>query len=350
VSPMDRQECLKLVDEASGAGARKEKACELIGVSLRTLERWEQHPEDRRKGPKTKPSNSLTVQERAQVLGIANSPEYASLPPWQIVPRLADQGIYVASESSFYRILKAENLLTHRLKSQPQRHAKPDELTATRPNEIWSWDITYLRTSVKGMFYYLYLPMDIFSRLIVHWEVHESEGAELASQMIETACFKQGIGRHQITLHADNGSPMKGATMLATLQRLGVAPSFSRPRVSDDNPFSESLFKTLKYCPSFPEHGFGSIEEARLWVEKFVRWYNTEHLHSAINWVTPESRHYGLDQAILEKRHGVYEAARLENPHRWSQHTRNWSRPSVVELNPRREHKQQKSKSHQQAS
>jgi transposase InsO family protein len=325
-----------LVEEAASAGARREEACEILGVSLRTLERWETKPEDGRKGPNSPPSNALTPEERARVLEVANSPEFANLTPWQIVPRLADRGEYIASESSFYRILKAEDCLAHRSKSQPRQHKRPEELMALSPNQIWSWDITYLRAAIKGTFYYLYLPMDVFSRMIVHWEVHECENMALAAKMIETACEKQGIKSGQIVLHADNGGAQKGATMLATLQRLGIVPSFSRPRVSDDNPYSEALFKTLKYCPSFPEHGFASIEDARAWVEKFVHWYNNIHLHSGINWVTPASRHQNLDQQILDQRHEVYQAARAKTPNRWSKQTRDWSRPYIVELNPGR--------------
>jgi putative transposase len=351
VSISDRQECLDLVREANAGGARKELACELLGVTVRTVERWANRPEDLRRGPITMPSSALTSEEKMEVLKIANSAEYANLPPGQIVPRLADQGIYVASESSFYRILKANNLLTHRSKSQPRKLIKPEALMATSPNQIWSWDITYLKAEIKGLFYYLYLPMDIFSRMIVHWEIHDSESAELASQMIKMACEKQGVSYGQIKLHSDNGGPMKGATMLATLQWLGVAPSYSRPRVSDDNPFSEAMFKTLKYCPSFPTSGrFESINAAREWVGKFVHWYNNVHLHSGISWVTPASRHTNSDQNILEKRSEVYELARAKNPNRWSEKTRDWSRSSFVELNPGRSPKIDKNIISQQAS
>lgn len=340
MSAQDRATCIQLMAEAQSSGARREKACEILGVSLRTVERWMTRPEDQRKGPKTKPKIALSERERTEVLSIANSAEFANLPPCQIVPRLADQGTYIASESTFYRILNAENMLTHRTKSRPRRHEKPEELLATRPNQIWSWDITYLRAEIAGKFYYLYLPMDIFSRMIVHWEVYDKENAELASEMIEEACIKQGISSDQVTLHSDNGGPMKGATMLATLHRLGITPSFSRPKVSDDNPFSEALFKTLKYCPAYPQGGrFGSMEEARAWVEEFVDWYNNKHLHSGINWVTPASRHYGEDQIILDNRKAVYEQARNKNPIRWTKGTRNWSRPNTVELNPGRRSK-----------
>lgn len=340
MSGTDRQECLLLVGEACVGGASKKLACELLGVNRRTVERWGTRPEDLRQGPNSAPANSLTTEERANVLKLANSSEYANLPPGQIVPKLADLGIYVASESTFYRIFKNNNLLAHRSKSQVRKHHKPEALTALRPNQIWSWDITYLRAEVRGMFYYLYLPMDIFSRMIIHWEIHEVETAELAGEMITRACEKQGIERGQITLHSDNGGPMKGATMLATLQWLGIAPSLSRPKVSDDNPYSESLFKTLKYCPSFPLGGrFASLTAAKAWVETFVHWYNTVHLHSGINWVTPASRHANQDQAILSQRDRVYEIARQKNPKRWSEKTRDWSRLNVVELNPGRSSK-----------
>jgi putative transposase len=337
VSTEERTMCMQWVAEAQASGARRDKACKLLGVSVRTIDRWVTRPEDLRKGPITRPSNALTPQERTDVLTVANSIEFANLPPSQIVPRLADQGKYVASESTFYRILNEQNMLQHRSKCQPRKHKKPEELFALRPNQIWSWDITYLRAEIDGKFYYLYFPMDIFSRMIVHWEIHETESAELASEMMKTACIKQGVVRDQITLHSDNGGPMKGATMLATLHRLGITPSFSRPRVSDDNPFSEALFKTLKYCPAYPQGGrFAGLEAAKAWVEKFVLWYNNIHLHSGINWVSPASRHLAKDQEILDQRKLVYESARKSNPHRWTKQTRNWSRITIVELNPGR--------------
>jgi putative transposase len=339
-----------LVTQAQRSGANKSAACELLGVSLRTVERWENNPSDLRKGPLTMPQRTLTEPERLAIIKTINSVEYSHLPPGQIVPTLADKGIYLASESSFYRIMRAESLLTHRLKSKPRAHAKPEELMAKNPNEIWSWDITYLKTYVKGMFYYLYLPMDIFSRFIVHWEVHDVESMELSSQMIRAACEKENIERDQITLHADNGSPMKGATMTATLHWLGITPSFSRPRVSDDNPFSESLFKTLKYCPSFPDNGFATLEDARAWTKKFVNWYNNQHLHSGINWVTPSARHHGNDIEILKKRSELYEETKKVFPNRWTGDTRNWQRTELVELNPGKPNRKSKTHLCQQAS
>lgn len=336
VSAEERSECIKLIQEAVCSGARKVKACDMLDLEIRTIERWEMNLVDQRHGPHSRPANALTDEERKQVLAIANSIEFANMPPSQIIPTLADRGDYIASESTFYRILNEEKLLAHRSKSSPRRHTKPEELVATMPNQIWSWDITYLKAAIKGTYYYLYLPMDIFSRMIVHWAVHESENTELASEMIENACLANNIQKNQVILHSDNGGPMKGATMLATLQMLGVMPSFSRPKVSDDNPFSEALFKTMKYCPSFPERGFANIDDAREWVKKFVYWYNNIHLHSGINFITPASRHNGDDQNILNNRQNVYENAKAKNPARWSRQIRNWSRVNVVELNPGR--------------
>jgi hypothetical protein len=186
------------------------------------------------------------------------------------------------------------------------------------------------------MFFYLYLIVDICSRKITGWEVHERESAELAAGLLERAVWAEGCVSSPLILHADNGSPMKGATMKVTMERLGVTPSFSRPRVSNDNPFSEALFRTCKYVPAWPAKGFASIEEARAWVMEFVRWYNTRHQHSAIRFVTPQARHRGEDKALLANRHAVYQAAREKHPARWSGRTRNWHPIGAVWLNPER--------------
>ncbi len=337
MSLADRTESILLIDEACISGARREKCCELLNLSIRTLERWKLTPEleDGRKGPNHSP-HALSVEEKDLMIAVANSEKYRDLSPAKIVPTLADEGKYIASESSFFRVLRNEKMMSHRSNSSPRTVTPPEELKATKPNEIWSWDITYLKTSIRGKFYYLYLPMDVFSRMIVHWEIHEFENSDLSSMMIENACIKNNVTKDQMILHSDNGGPMKGATMLATLQRIGVVPSFSRPSVSNDNPFSESLFKTLKYCPQYPEKGFESLEDARGWMMKFVHWYNQIHLHSSIKFVTPYSRHYGHDVEVLEKRKIVYAAAKAKNPKRWSRQTRCWDQDDQVFLNPRK--------------
>jgi putative transposase len=338
VSVEDRQSCIELVREAKADGARRQASCAVLEVSLRTVQRWEKEPEqgDQRRGPVSQCAHALSEEEKQAIVKASSSPEYRDLSPWQIVPRLADTGRYLGSESSFYRVLKQNDLLTHRHNSKPRVHRRPKDLTARKPNELWSWDITYLNSLMRGAYYYLYLVEDIFSRKIVGWSIEEVESADHAGQMIDRICREQGIANGQLTLHSDNGAPMTGATMVATLERLGVIPSLSRPAVSDDNPYSESLFKTLKYRPSYPDSAFSSIDEARAWVNHFVLWYNTQHLHSAIRFVTPSSRHLGKDPAILAKRSVVYEKAKGLNPHRWSGKTRNWTPITEVVLNPKK--------------
>lgn len=327
---------LELVDEAVASGARLGPAAEVLGLSARTVIRWrkQQGGEDLRRGPQTAPPHRLSEAEREQILETANSKEFRDLPPKQIVPRLADRGEYLASESSFYRILREEKMLTHREPSKPPSCHRPKEHVATGPNQVWSWDITYLKTPIKGVFLYLYMMVDVWSRKIVAARVFDSELSEHASRLLVEACIRLGIDPRGIVLHADNGVPMKGATMLATMQNLGVVASFSRPRVSDDNPYSESLFRTMKYRPEYPSRPFASIEEAQAWVDAFVLWYNTEHLHSAIRFVTPDDRHYGREEEILSQRHQVYRQAQQRNPHRWSGATRNWVPVKEVRLNP----------------
>lgn len=327
-------DAIKLIRETTDLGARLRPACECLCITLRTFQRWsDECKEDQRKGPKSAPSNKLSEIEIKKVLSIANSPEFRDKSPTQIVPMLADKGTYVASESSFYRILKAYDQVNHRGSSKPREHSRPKELVATQPNHVWSWDITFLQTNVVGLYFYLYLVMDIYSRKIVGFEISKTQSSEMAARMIQNICLVEGVRSSQLTLHSDNGSPMKGATMLATLQKLGVMPSFSRPSVSDDNSYSESLFKTLKYCPKYPSKPFESMEQAIAWVDSFVNWYNNEHLHSGIKFVTPASRHEGADKNILKNRNVVYEIAKKRHPERWSRDTRNWEHIGEVRLN-----------------
>ena len=331
----NRHQLIELVKAAIDSGSEQRQACDVVNITPRTYQRWSLAPSagDRRCGPLTAPANKLSPQERAQVITIAASHEFCDKSPHQIVPTLADRGEYVASESSFYRLLKADGLLNHRGKSKPRSVARPKAYVATKPNQIYSWDITYLLSAIRGQYYYMYLFLDIFSRKIVGAEVYENESAELSSRLLVKICESEGIDAEQVTLHSDNGGPMRGATMLVTMQRLGVMPSFSRPSVSNDNPYSESMFKTLKYCPQFPSKAFETIEAARAWVKTFVVWYNTEQLHSGISFVTPESRHTGNDIKILSQREKVYSDAKTKNPARWSGPTRNWKQIKEVKLN-----------------
>lgn len=327
---------IELIDEACNNGARRFKACECLCISERTVTRWKQNisQPDGRKGPKTQPANKLSALERQRVLNVVNSAEYRNISPKQIVPLLADRGIYLASESSVYRILRKEKQMQHRDKSKPKTLTPPEEFVATGPDQVMSWDITYLPAGIKGRFFFLYMFMDIWSRKIVGWEVHEKESMELSSLLIIKICEQENANKNQLVLHSDNGGPMKGATMLATLQRLGVVASFSRPRVSDDNPYSEALFRTLKYCPEYPANNrFNTIEDAKHWVDNFVDWYNNKHLHSEINYVTPNSRHQQQHEEILENRDMIYKQAKQKNPARWTGETRDWKSTKIVVLN-----------------
>lgn len=329
-----------LLDEAVANGARRREACAVLGVSARMVERWrgperEGRDADQRRGPTTPPANKLSPAERDRILRLLTSPRFREMSPNQIVPLLADEGKYLASEATLYRILREEALNAHRGRAKaPVRRAAPTPHVATGPNQVWSWDITYLRSPVAGVFYYLYLILDVWSRKIVGWEVNEAESAVLAADLLERTCVRAGIDPLGIVLHADNGGPMKGATMVVTLERLGVLASFSRPGVSNDNPFSESLFRTLKYRPEYPHGPFEHRDAARAWVEAFVRWYNTEHLHSALAFVTPEDRHSGRDTALLARRRMVYTQAREAHPERWAGRTRGWTPVDTVALNP----------------
>jgi len=327
---------INLIDKAVESGSRLKKAADIMGLSARTIIRWRQQSgdQDQRKGPLTTPANKLSEQERQQIIDTSNSAPFRDLSPKQIVPKLADQGVYLASESTFYRVLKEHKMLTHRQASKPAVRHRPKEHVATEPCQVWSWDITYLKTSVKGMFFYLYMVVDVWSRKIIAAQVFVEESMENSSMLLAHAYMIHGVQPEQLVLHSDNGGPMKGATMLATLHKLGVVPSFSRPSVSNDNPYSESLFRTMKYRPEYPSKPFETIEHAQSWVDGFVFWYNTQHLHSSIRYVTPDDRHFGREEHTLANRRKVYEKARSRNQNRWSKNIRNWNPVHQVWLNP----------------
>jgi len=340
----DRRAIVANLDEARAAGSRLAPACELIGVDPRTIQRWRRENGlelgDRRPhADRPKPMHALSDAEREEILEVANSDRFADVPPARIVPALADEGRYIASESSFYRVLRDADQVRHRGRSKaPERRKPPSTHTATAPNELWTWDMTYLPASVVGRWFYLYLILDVFSRKIVGFEVHDTDASEHAAHLLKRTALAEGIAAREQgpVLHGDNGATLKGTTVLAMMHWLGVKPSYSRPRVSNDNAFVESLFRTAKYRPEYPTRPFATLDEARAWAARFVRWYNTEHRHSGIRYVTPEQRHSGHDVEILTQRHRTYEAARAANPRRWSGRTRDWSVIDTVTLNPER--------------
>jgi len=326
-----------LIDEAVKSGARQARACEELGLNERTLQRWRHTPEDGRPGTQRPvPANKLSEAEREAVLAAANEPGCEGLTPHQIVPKLADEGRYLASESTFYRVLKAAGQARRRGRGH---EAKSRPLTTHRadgPNQVWCWDITWMPTTVKGRFFYWYMMQDIYSRKLVVNEVHESESANHASELLSLGCLREQTAGRPLVLHSDNGSVMKGGTMLAMMGYLGVQPSYSRPRVSNDNAYAEALFRTAKYCPLWPDRPFNTLQQARDWVHRFVCWYNEEHRHSGLKYVTPNQRHRGEAPPLLARRTMLYLAARTRHPQRWSRGIRNWKLEPVVYLNPER--------------
>jgi putative transposase len=308
-------------------------------VSLRTLQRWERGPkQDSRRGPLSAPPHQLSEAEKDEIVRLANEPAHRNLSPEQVVAKLADKGIYICSERSLRRVLRERNLDRYRQRSKPSNgRRKPKSHIATGPMQVLTWDITYMKSAqVRGAYFFLYLFIDIWSRRIVGAQVHDCQHHELASALLRRVCAEHSVQTDKFVLHSDNGGPMKGATMVATMADLGITPSFSRPGVSDDNAFVEALFRHLKYVPAYPREGFHSLQQARAWVERFVVWYNTEHLHSAIGYVTPDDRHHGRDIEQLEQRRAVYLAAQHKHPRRWTRDTRGWEHVAVVALNPER--------------
>jgi putative transposase len=279
------------------------------------------------------PPLALLASERSAVLELLNSPRFADCTPYTAWARLLDEGRYLASVRTMYRILAASGQSNERRNQLIHpAHAKP-ELLATGPNQVWSWDITRLRGALKWQFFYLYVLIDIFSRYVVGWLVAGAENAGLAQALIDETCDKHGIARDALTLHSDRGSPMRAKTTAELLVDLGVAASFSRPRVSNDNPFSEAQFKTFKYRPQFPAC-FGGVEHARAHSREFFPWYNNEHRHSGIGFMTPAAVHFGTAPALWQQRAAVLQAAYRAHPERFKgKHPMPPKLPTIVGIN-----------------
>ncbi len=292
----------------------KPDLCEVLGIAKSTYYR--------RLSAKAASSNmkkpsprKLSQEEEENILSIVNSERFCDMAPGEIFYNLLDEGHYYCSERTIYRILQRNRQNIQRRQKEAGNYSRP-ELLATKPNQLWSWDITKLKGPKKWTYYYLYKIMDVYTRYVVGWMVAYRESAELAEDLIAESCFKQRIKRDQLTLHADRGSSMKSNLVGQLLADLGITKTHSRPHVSNDNPYSESAFKTLKYRPDFPEN-FGSIEDARSYCRDFFFWYNNEHRHSGIAMLTPEVVHYNLFNEVLEKRNRVYQKAYQSNPERF---------------------------------
>lgn len=296
-------------------------ACEAVGVSRAGYyRRHRQSPLPARPEPvahrQRRQPRALSAAEQQAILEVLHSDRFADLAPAEVWAILLDEGVYLGSESTFYRLLRQAGEVRERRRQATHPAKVKPELVANSPNAVWSWDITKLRGPAKWSYYYLYVILDIFSRYVVGWMIASRETGPLAEVLIRQTCAKQGIDRAQLTIHADRGSSMTSKPVAFLLADLGVNQSHSRPHVSNDNPFSEAQFKTLKYRPDFPGR-FGSIEDARRHCQDFFGWYNDEHRHTGLGLHTPADVHYGLAEAIRDKRAGVLNAAYAAHPERF---------------------------------
>jgi putative transposase len=305
------------------------RACTLTGRSRASHYRAAAGAMHGPPAPRPTPANALSAAEVDELVDLLRSPRFVDLAPAQVWAMLLDSGRYLASISTMYRVLRANHEIRERRAqaSHPAR-ARP-ELVATGPNQVWSWDITKLRGPAKGIYYDLYVIIDIFSRYVVGWMVAPTENAELAKAFIADAIAAQGVGADQLSIHADRGTSMTSKPVAVLLSELGVARSHSRPHVSNDNPYSEANFKTLKYCPAFPER-FGSIADARAFCAEFFSYYNHHHRHSGIALHTPASVHYGTVEAVQAARVEVLDSAYAANPRRFCNRRPTPPRPPTV--------------------
>ena len=291
------------------------RVCQVFDLPRSTLYRLRQPAVSKTPNPH-RSSRGLAPDERRAVHELLNSDRFCDLAPRQVYGILLDEGAYHCSVSTMYRILNEHGEAKERRRQRVHPHYTRPELLATGPNQVWSWDITWLKGPFKWQFFYLYVILDIFSRYVTGWMVAEQESGELAQQLIVEACRTQAIQPEQLTLHADRGAPMKSQTVAQLLESLEVTKSHSRPHTSNDNPFSEAQFKTLKYRPNYPQR-FESIEHARFWSRHFVDWYNHQHRHSSLGLMTPATVHAGLADQVSAQRQQVLEAAYEKHPQRF---------------------------------
>ena len=294
-----------------------QKACAALGVARASFYRWSEPPlEDGSKTEPVIPSWSLSSEERQRVLDLLHTDRFVDQSPREVYATILDEGTYLCSVRSMYRILEEQGEVRERRNQLCHPTYQKPELLARGPNQVWSWDITKLKGPVKWTYYYLYVLLDIFSRYAAGWMVAHREQASLAQKLIEQSCEKQSINPGQLMIHSDRGPSMSSKPVALLLADLGVTKTHSRPHVSNDNPYSESQFKTLKYRPDFPER-FGSMEDARGFCQTFFPWYNTEHHHSGISFLTPEQVHYGLAKQIVKEREAVLKMAYEIRPDRF---------------------------------
>jgi len=294
-------------------------ACNAMGLPRSTFYRLTSYPFKKSSGESgstQESSRGLDKEEQEQVRAILNSERFVDCSPYVVYATLLDEGIYLCSISTMYRILRANGEVRERRNQRKLPSYRKPELLATKPNMLWSWDISWIKGPVPGKYYYIYVILDVFSRYIVAWTIAEVESADLAQELIDFACQKQDIQSGDLTLHSDRGPAMRSIPVAHLLEQLGVAKSHSRPYVSDDNPYSEAQFKTMKYRSDYPNR-FDSIDQARSWTRNFIQWYNFEHLHSGIGLITPAALHVGQAQQIFEQRQLTLDAAYQNHPERF---------------------------------
>lgn len=309
--------------------------CRALGIARASYYRAiNPAPESPPPRERTVSTRALSAPERQLVLDVLHSERFVDVAPTEVHATLLDEGIYHCSVRTMYRILhENQEVRERRRQSRHPRYVKP-QLEATAPNQVWSWDITKLLGPVKWTYYYLYVILDIYSRYVVGWMLAERESATLAKQLIKTSCYKQEIVQDQLTLHADRGSSMSSKSLALMLSDLGITKTHSRPHVSNDNPFSESQFKTMKYRPEFPKR-FGSIQDARAFGQDFFTWYNDEHRHSGIGWLTPKMAHYGLAEDVTAFRQKILDQAYQNHPERFvNKKPKAPELPKIVWINP----------------
>ena len=331
ISAQDRRNVIELITEAVANGARTVSACRFLGIAFSTYRKWVENPDDEDRRPHMKRptnANALSESERKAVCDLSIR---------QAFYKRLDEGEYLASESTVYRIMRTEGANKRRDGTKtPIRRYKPTSYVATGPNQVWSWDITYLRdANHPTRFFYAFAAIDIYSRYVVHADVFEAENADNAVEFLSEAMDKHHIRPRALVLHSDNGAAMKAAPALALLERRQVQFSHSRPRVSDDNPYSEAMFKTMKYAGYMGKKKYGSLEDAKQTLQEFVTAYNEKWAHSGINNVTPLCRFNGADAMVQARRNLVMQEAQARNPNRWIQGKRKHHAPAGEQyLNP----------------
>jgi transposase InsO family protein len=312
--------------------------CDALGIHPRTYARWKADPVDRRKGSRKQNNRALTEKERLQIIEVCTSDRFKDITPGEIVAILAEEGIYLASERTFYRVLKDAGMLHHRTNSRPSRRPyQPPELKATGPDQVYTWDITWLPSYVSGIFWFCYAVIDVWNREIIGWTIQGSESEEHARRLFESISQRRNL--KGVWVHSDNGNPMRGATFSVWLATLGMFLSHSRPLVKNDNPYIESFFRTLKYHAAYPGR-FRNMDEARTWMGDFIDWYNTTHRHSGLGYITPEQRRLGEDIKLFERRNETLQKAFDRHPERFPKSgPKQWKSRRVVYLNPSHETK-----------